>query len=172
MNYPIRLEPDDNGTILVSFPDFPEAHTFGENRADAIVRARDALATVLEAYIKDRRAIPAASVRPRQRRVAVPALIEAKLRVYEAMRAANVGKAELARRLRWHMPQIDRLLNVRHGSKLDQLEAAVAALGKRLTIGIDDLQVPSTHRRRRESRRPRRQRDGQSKTILQVRHRK
>src|SRR5262245_43037678 len=29
VDYPVVLEKDDNETILVSFPDFPEVHTFG-----------------------------------------------------------------------------------------------------------------------------------------------
>ena len=55
MDYPVTLERDDNGTILVSFPDFPEAHTFGEDEADALVRAKDALATAIDAYISTRK---------------------------------------------------------------------------------------------------------------------
>jgi antitoxin HicB len=58
LRYPIVLERDDNDTLLVSFPDFPEAHTFGEDEADALVRAKDALMTVLEARIRDRESIP------------------------------------------------------------------------------------------------------------------
>ena len=52
------------------------------------------------------------------------------------MRDAKVGKAELARRLDWHLPQVDRLLAMTHGSKLDQLESAFRAMGKRLVIGV------------------------------------
>jgi antitoxin HicB len=40
------------------------------------------------------------------------------------MRAGKIGKAELARRLHCHLPQIDRLLDLNHASRLDQLEAA------------------------------------------------
>jgi antitoxin HicB len=68
----------------------------------------------------------------------VPALVEAKIRLYGAMRAAKVSKAELGRRLHWHQPQVDRLLAMRHGSKIDQLEAAFAALGKRLVLTIEN----------------------------------
>jgi tetratricopeptide (TPR) repeat protein len=32
LNYPVILSEDDNGTILVTAPDFPEATTFGEDR--------------------------------------------------------------------------------------------------------------------------------------------
>jgi len=147
MDYPVTLERDDNDTILVSFPDFPEAHTFGQDEVDALVRAKDALATVLEAYIKDRRPIPSPSVRPQLDCIAVPALIEAKLRLYDAMRQARVGKAELARRLHWHLPQVDRLLDVRHGSRLDQIEAALATLGKRLRVTIDARPLEQAYRR-------------------------
>jgi len=60
------------------------------------------------------------------------------------MRRAKVRKAERARRLKWHLPQVDRLLAMTHGSKLEQLEAAFRALGKRLVVDIED--APSTPR--------------------------
>lgn len=138
MDYPVTLERDDNDTILVSFTDFPEAHTFGENEAAALAHGADALATILDAYIKDRRDIPLPSATITRYRVTVPALIEAKVRLYEAMRAARVNKTELARRLRWHLPQVDRLLAMKHGSKLEQIEAAFGALGKRLVVAVEN----------------------------------
>jgi antitoxin HicB len=36
------------------------------------------------------------------------------------------------------MPQIDRLVDLRHASRLDQLEAAFRALGKQLTVEIQE----------------------------------
>ncbi len=138
MDYPVTLARDDNDTILVSFPDFPEAHTFGETKDEALARAEDALATVIDAYIKDKRAIPRPAAKRSKFRVMMPALIEVKVRLYEAMRDAKIGKAELARRLDWHLPQVDRLLAMTHGSKLEQLEAAFRVLGKRLTVDVED----------------------------------
>ena len=139
MEYPVTLTRDDNKTILVSFPDFPEAHTFGEDIDEALERAPDALATTIDAYVKDRRPIPQPSARGAKYRVAVPALVEAKVALYDAMRTAHVNKSELARRLNWHLPQVDRLLAMTHGSKLEQLESAFEAIGKRLVIGLEDL---------------------------------
>ena len=147
MEYPLTLKRDDNGTTLVSFRDFPEAHTFGEDEAEALMRAPEALATAIDAYIKDRRDIPLPSAMVTKYRATVPALIEAKIRLYETMRAAKVGKSELAKRLGWHLPQVDRLLEMTHGSKLDQLEFAFRAMGKRLVIGVEDL-AASVHRRK------------------------
>lgn len=56
--YPVELSPDTNGTLLVTFPDFPEATTFGGDQRDALLRAADALETVLAARIDDREDIP------------------------------------------------------------------------------------------------------------------
>ncbi len=144
MDYPMLLERDDNKTILVSFPDFPEAHTYGDTEAEALARAEDALATVVDAYMKDRRDIPLPSATIAKHRVTMPALMEAKIALYESMRRAHVTKAELARRLKWHPPQVDRLLAMRHGSRLDQIERALQVLGKRLVVGVED----QTHVRR------------------------
>ena len=64
------------------------------------------------------------------------ALEGAKLGVYQAMTEQGIKKAELARRLGWHMPQIDRLFDLRHASRLDQIEAAARALGKQLEVRV------------------------------------
>jgi antitoxin HicB len=54
------------------------------------------------------------------------------------MRASGVGKAALARRLGVALPQVDRLLNLRHASRLDAIERAFAALGKTISIAVND----------------------------------
>jgi hypothetical protein len=66
--------------------------------------------------------------------VAVPALVELKLGLYETMRAHKVGRAALARTLDVHMPQVDRLLDLRHQSRLDLLEVAFGSLGFEVTV--------------------------------------
>lgn len=138
LRYPVKLEHDTNGTILVSFPDVPEAHTFGDDREQALTRAVDALETALMGYMEDRLVIPKPSPFKRGPHIVLPALTEAKLALYSAMRAARISKTELARRLNCHLPQVDRLLDLRHGSRLDQLERAFRALGKQLTVQILD----------------------------------
>ncbi len=135
VRYPVTLTLDDNDTILVTFPDFPEAHTFGDDESEALARAVDALETIIHAYIRDKRDVPAPSA-VRGASATLPSLIAAKVQIYDQMRQQRVGKAELARRLGAHLPQVDRLLDLKHGSKLDQLEAAAHALGARLDITL------------------------------------
>ena len=43
------------------------------------------------------------------------------------MRVAGIGKAELGRRLGWHGPQIDRLLDLNHPSKIEQIDCERSA---------------------------------------------
>ena len=119
-------------------PDVPGAVTFGEDREEAMLRAPDAIETVLIGYMADRRAIPMPRGDSKAPFATMPALTEAKLGLYTAMLSAKVGKAELARRLGCHLPQIDRLLDLRHASRLDQLETALRALGKRLSVEIQE----------------------------------
>ncbi len=137
--YPVVLEPDDNDTVMVSFPDVPGAVTFGQDEDEALTRAADALETMFIAYIGDRRPIPRPSrPRKRQRTVTLPPLATAKVALYQTMREQGVRKAELARRLHCDFRQVDRLLDLRHRSRLDQIDAALAALGKHLDIRLRD----------------------------------
>ena len=136
MRYRVTLE-RENGLVNVYFPDVPGVQTFGDDEQEALARAVDAVETMFMAMIQDREEIPRPRVPRRgEKTVTLPALTVAKLELYHAMRAAGVGKAELARRLNWHLPQIDRLLDLGHASRLDQLEQAFAALGKRLEVAV------------------------------------
>lgn len=136
-DYPVTLTADDNGTILVTFADVPEAITFGAGADEALLNAVDALETGLSFYVDARKPLPAASKpKPGQKTVRPSALEAAKLGVYRAMTEQGMKKAELARRLGWNPPQIARLFDLRHASRLDQIEAAANALGKHLHIQV------------------------------------
>jgi antitoxin HicB len=49
----------------------------------------------------------------------------------------GIRKADLARRLGWHMPQVDRLFDLRHASRFEQIQTAATALGKRLVVSME-----------------------------------
>ncbi len=152
LRYPVVLERDDNGTVLVSFPDIPEAHTFGINKEEALSRTVDAALTALDARIADRESIPTPSAlkadsAPHAR---LPALAEAKITLYRTMRAARMKKTQLARKLNVHLAQVDRLINLRHQSRLDQLEAAFRVFDCDLTLCIvqrSSRVAPTTRRK-------------------------
>lgn len=134
--YRYILTPDDNGTVLVTFPDIPEAVAVGEDEESAKIEAVDGLICALAGYFEDRREVPLPSENDGQQAVVLPALETAKILLMNEMLHQNVKKAEMARLLDVHMPQIDRLLDLYHNTKIDFLEKAAGKLGKRLNISF------------------------------------
>lgn len=135
-DYPVDLSPDDNNTVLVTFPDVPEAITFGEDKDEALLHAIDALESALLFYVEACQPLPVPSS-PNGRTTVRPSALEcAKFGIYQAMTEQGIRKAELARRLGWYMPQVDRLFDFKHASRLDQLESAARALGKHIEVWV------------------------------------
>jgi len=135
-DYPVTLTPD-GATVLVTFKDIPEAITFGVNKDEALLHAIDALETGLSFYVDARKQLPVASKPKRGQKTVRPSALEsAKLGVYQAMTEQGIRKAELARRIGWHTPQVDRLFDLRHASRLDQIEAVARVLGRQLEVRV------------------------------------
>ena len=137
-SYPVELI-DDNGTVLVKFPDIPEAVTFGQDREEALARAVDALETALMIYIKKRWPLPKQSQLNGKPGVSPTPLSCLKLALHQGMIEKNLKKTDLARMLACHMPQIDRLLDLNHESRLEQLERSLAAIGRYMVIEVRDI---------------------------------
>ena len=139
--YPMTLE-DDDGTVLITSPDFPELTTFGDDREEAVARAVDALEEAIAARIHDRVDIPTPS--QGETYAVLPTLISVKVMLYQGMRDQGIGKAELARRLGWYLPQVDRVLDVQHRSGMDMMDAALGAIGRRLHVTAAIAADPAT----------------------------
>lgn len=147
MRYPIELEPDTNGTLLVSFPDLPWVTTFGDDQADALAHAADAFDTAIDYLIRERQRIPSPS-RATGPGLDVPILTAAKIALHNMMLAEGVTRAALGRRLHVHRPQVDRLLDARHATRIDEVERAFGTFGKRLEVSVrPDLTAPPAPRR-------------------------
>ena len=131
--YPIELT-DDNGTVMVTCPDFPEMATFGDDRSEGLHRAVDAIEEAIAARISRRQDIPTPSLG--QVYATLPTLTAAKVLLHQRMQSQGVSKADLARRLGWHMPQVDRVLDINHRSRLDRIDAALNAFDCCLTVQV------------------------------------
>ncbi|MBS1859077.1 MAG: type II toxin-antitoxin system HicB family antitoxin [Acidobacteria bacterium] len=140
MEYPAKFVRDkESGGFVVTFPDVPEAITQGDTGEEAVRMAEEALELALTFYTEANQDLPKPGpLKKGMRMVGVTALSEAKFMLYSAMRSAGIRKVELARRLGCSPSQVDRLLDIRHRSKLDRLQAAFAAIGKRLSVRVVD----------------------------------
>ena len=129
--YPITLTPDGD-TVMATCRDFPEVSTFGEDNDDALLHAADALEEAIAARIAGRQEIPQPS--RGKFRATLPTQTAITVLVYQTMMERGLKKAGLARLLAWHGPQVDRLLDVHHATRLDHVDAAMAAMEKRIEV--------------------------------------
>lgn len=136
LSFPISLQ-DDDGRVLATSPDFPELTTFGDDRREALVRSVSALEEAIAARMHGNQDVPDPSAGDVC--VALPTLTAVKVILYQGMREQKIGKTELARRLGWHLPQVDRALDVEHHSRLDRMDKALGAIGKRLVVEAREI---------------------------------
>ena len=132
--YPIKLETQEDGTLFVSFPDVPEALTGGSTEREALAEAEDCLIAALGGYINERRNIPRPSPARGCPVVILPALVAAKLALYQAMREQDFSNVALAGQLGVLEGTVRRLLDLDHRSHIGQIEAALKIFGKRLVL--------------------------------------
>jgi len=140
--YPVDLEQDGDMVIAV-IPDIPGAHTFGINTADALNHCVGAIEEMLAARMCDRENIPLPSPANGRPVVEISPLSALKVALYGVMWEQRTRKVDLSRAMGVDPKQVDRLLDLNHASRLDQIEAAFRALGKRMAFQIENDSRPA-----------------------------
>jgi antitoxin HicB len=138
--YPAILTPDkQDGGFVVTFRDFPEAITQGEKVKDALAEAADCLEEAMANRIAMELPIPLPSPMGKQdHAISLPIQMAAKAALYLTIREIDITKVELAKRLQCDEKEVRRLLDPRHPSKLPRIEAALAAVGRQLVVGLQN----------------------------------
>jgi antitoxin HicB len=122
----------------VTCRDLPALITQGENEADALTQAADAMDEVFATYMLEGLTFPTSSkTRRGEYSVAPPAETMAKAALYMAMSEAGITKVQLARQLGIDEKEVRRLLDPHYASKLPRIAQAIQLLGKRLVIGLE-----------------------------------
>ena len=121
--YPVQLDPEEDGGYVVTLPDIGYGATQGDTLEEAIL-----------GMIANKEEVPAPSPARGRPAVRLPPLTAAKLELYRAMRQAGLDEAHLAQRLGWPPKKITHILDGYHVVRLEQLEAALAALGRRFVV--------------------------------------
>lgn len=132
--YPVQLDPEEDGGYVVTLPDIGYGATQGDTIEEALHQAEDFLEEAVLGMIAHSEEVPAPSPSKGRPVVRLPALTAAKLELYRAMRQAGLDRARLAQRLGWPQKKISNILDGYHAVRLEQLEAALAALGRRLVL--------------------------------------
>ena len=139
------IERDSDGSYLLTFPGLPGA-TFGATLQEAQAHGRDLLESILMDRMADRADLPKSKKVKLQDwtkpfnsgyyAIPIAGLSQLKLALYLEMRAKGIRKAKLARLTGLSATQVDRLLNLKHESKLELLELAICRLGLKLHITL------------------------------------
>lgn len=136
MKYSFLLTPDGSGYI-VTFPDIPEAITYGETTEEAIDLAYDCLITALDFYFDDMRRVPAPSATKAAKHVVtLPANVAIKVELLNEMVRQHVKQADLARLMNLSPTQVNRMVNLRQATKVDTIDQAFQKLGKSLEFRL------------------------------------
>jgi antitoxin HicB len=138
--YPVDVTEAEEGGYLASLPDWDHV-TQGETREEALAMAEDMLHSLLSAHVAEGFDIPAPSA-PAGRPVVAPGPgVAAKANLYLVWRTAGISKAELGRRLGASPQPVARLFDLRHASRIEEIEKAMRALGKTLVVDVRDAAV-------------------------------
>ena len=135
------FEPDKkSGGFVVTFPDFGYGVTQGETLEEALDMAQDLLKCTIADFIEADKDLPNPA-KPKGKhyhQIGLPILEAMKVELYVTFRESGMRKAELARRTGIAKANIDRLFDLNHASRVDQVEAAFRALGKSLAVDVTD----------------------------------
>jgi antitoxin HicB len=138
--YPVELSAEGPSAFIVEFPDIPGILTCGRDVQNALYWARDALMVAIASFMDQRLDIPLPSIpTPDQYSVTLPSIVMMKVALYQGMREQGITEAQLSTKLKCDPKQVRRLLDLDHNTRLDQLERALRAVGKKVTVGIIDL---------------------------------
>jgi antitoxin HicB len=140
MEYPALVEPAEEGGFVITFPDWGWGVSQGEDEADARETAQDALATMIAYCIRHGKPVrpPTQPKGRKYRMIELPTMVALKTELYLAFHSSGMRKAELARRLGIPKANVDKLFDFANHTRLDQIVAAFAALGKRVAFDVRD----------------------------------
>lgn len=136
--YPIICR-EDVGSWWSSCPDIPEAHSAGDSSGELLANAVEGLTLALTIYVDQGRPIPPASALRDgwTTTVKLPVQTVAKIVLWNELCAQGMRVADLGRKLGLSHTVASRLVDFEHNSKIEQVENALRALGKRLTVSVE-----------------------------------
>ena len=137
-DYTLEIHHDEKAGIWLSCVEIPEMHASGDSLAEALRDTADAMDAALSIYVDQRRAIPAGRWQSdAATRLHLSALTAAKVALWNTMLEVGVSRGELAERLGCSRQVVDRLVDILHTSKIEQVERGLAVLGRRINVSIE-----------------------------------
>ncbi len=143
--YPAQLCQYSEDEVVVSFRDVPHCHTSGEDIAEALLEAEDALEEAIAGHINRGDSIPVPSTPlAGEHLVPLPVDTAAKAALTMAFRASGLTRVELAKQLGVNDRVVRRMLDPRHGTSVNRINDALRVLGKQAVLEVQDAAAGSS----------------------------
>ncbi len=139
MRYPVTIEKVDGSYVVsISHPDGRfQGACEASTRDKALAETHGLIAAMITDSMASGEIVPEPSRCERGNGwVYMHPLLAAKASIYNEMRVSKKRKADIARAMGVNQKQVDRILNPKHHSTLDQLQSAAASLGKHLDLRL------------------------------------
>jgi len=138
MRFPAYFKPDlETGGYVVTFRDLPEAITQGETEEECIEMAQDVLIEAMISYFDEKKKVPAPSKAKRTERfITLPPSISSKVLLLNEMISQQVSPSELARLMGTNPQEVNRLIDLKHATKIDRIGEALSSLGRTLVLSL------------------------------------
>ncbi|MBP3194059.1 MAG: hypothetical protein J6M05_00105 [Cardiobacteriaceae bacterium] len=124
-------------TVTARFRDIPEIIVSGTSKAETITLAEQALfAAITNSFLRMEKFPLASEGMEQEVAVYVPETVYAKVLLHNVMIDRKVKKSELARLLDTNPPEIQRILDLKHRTKIDTIGRALALLNAPLKMSV------------------------------------
>lgn len=135
--YPANLEDNGEGGFIVSFRDIPEINTEIWNMDELFETGKDALITAADICFEKRIIFPKPSKKMENEvLIPLPISVVAKILLLNTMVEGNIRAADLARKMNIKAQEVNRIINLRHNTKIDTIQTALKALNKDFQLAV------------------------------------
>lgn len=133
--YPVALEDNEEGGYILHFKDLPEINSEIWSRDELQETATNALITAAEICFEKKIPFPEPSKAEKDEQViALPLSVVSKILLHKAMLLANLRPSDLAKRMKTTPQEVNRIIDLRHSTKIDTIQKAFRSFGQDLNI--------------------------------------
>lgn len=137
IEYPALFDPADEGGYTITFPDFPEAISEGDNLEEANYNATEVLDLTLTSRMEDNEIVPLPHTESGGNVYMISPDVNVQAALLVKLNRGDKKFSDLARTLGTSWPAVSRLEDPKHWPSLRQLDKIAAALGKRLVLSLE-----------------------------------
>ncbi|WP_034460806.1 hypothetical protein [Buttiauxella noackiae] len=136
MQYPIAFEDNDTMHSII-FLNIPTATPVSaQTREEALCKAQNELIRIFDMYFKKKIIIPETSS-VGESFISIPASMTAKIILLNALIRTNTTNTRLAKMMNIRPQEVQRLVSLKHPTKIDTIEKALKALGYNLSLSAN-----------------------------------